>query len=567
MATKGTKALFIISKSPKPVALHKLNESNNESALSSKNRYILEGVFGVVNSDSNKPNRNDRIYDESEYLPHIQEFRTELSRGIPILGELDHPMDGPEGPRFEVLLKNASHRILDVWYDRATKYVMGKLEILDTPNGKIVKSLIDAGIPIFVSSRAAGYVNPNKHVTIKKIYTWDIVAKPGFEEAKVNLVNESLCESYNSYLDKINYSNAPKDMSIKYNVLNENTSIYEVDTLSTDVDSTVTGQELKVIRPEDPDKLTPHTTIEPQLAKTSSKLGTLSKINAVTYESDDKDSTDSETDKKDSPIKGIEYVSKDAQDKEDESPVVLEIKPEYYNTLSQEEKDKFDKKEKKKDLKKLSKKSESYDDIIEKYSKKEESDKAIKESYAWTSVLKPNQFRTFAGLNESQKEIMTEILRNDKRYFNVMTTLFESDNRTMQEVTFRSLYHDTLNYLRSKKIEDSNWFKLAPAKYKEYYNLCSDEEKNDIQRKAEYFIFESAEEVEDFWINNVGGPALRDQYLTEKENFIYQVPVQILNEMNEEEKYNTLGYSQESIDQIGSLLESYNKSQYTDLIY
>lgn len=431
MATKGTKALFIISKSPKPIALHKLNESNNESALSSKNRYILEGVFGVVNSDSNKPNRNNRIYDESEYLPHIQEFRTELSKGIPILGELDHPMDGPEGPRFEVLLKNASHRILDVWYDRATKYVMGKLEILDTPNGKIVKSLIDAGIPIFVSSRAAGYVNPNKHVTIKKIYTWDIVAKPGFEEAKVNLVNESLCESYNSYLDKINYSNAPKDMSIKYNVLNENTSIYEVDTLSTDVDSTVTGQELKVIRPEDPDKLTPHTTIEPQLAKTSSKLGTLSKINAVTYESDDKDSTDSETDKKDSPIKGIEYVSKDAQDKEDEAPVVLEIKPEYYNTLNQKEKDKFNKKEKKKDLKKLSKKSESYDDIIEKYSKKEESDKAIKESYAWTSVLKPNQFRTFAGLNESQKEIMTEILRNDKRYFNVMTTLFESDNRTM----------------------------------------------------------------------------------------------------------------------------------------
>ena len=567
MATKGTKALFIISKSPKPVALHKLNESNNESALSSKNRYILEGVFGVVNSDSNKPNRNNRIYDESEYLPHIQEFRTELSKGIPILGELDHPMDGPEGPRFEVLLKNASHRILDVWYDRATKYVMGKLEILDTPNGKIVKSLIDAGIPIFVSSRAAGYVNPNKHVTIKKIYTWDIVAKPGFEEAKVNLVNESLCESYNSYLDKINYSNAPKDMSIKYNVLNENTSIYEVDTLSTDVDSTVTGQELKVIRPEDPDKLTPHTTIEPQLAKTSSKLGTLSKINAVTYESDDKDSTDSETDKKDSPIKGIEYVSKDTQDKEDESPVVLEIKPEYYNTLSQEEKDKFDKKEKKKDLKKLAKKSESYDDIIEKYSKQEDSDKVIKESYAWTSILKPNQFRTFAGLNESQKEIMTEILRNDKRYFNVMTTLFESDNRTMQEVTFRSLYHDTLNYIRSKKIEDSNWFKWAPTRYKDYYNSCSEEEKNDIQRKAEYFIFESAEEVEDFWINNVGGPALRDQYLTEKENFIYQVPVQILNEMNEEEKYNTLGYSQESIDQIGSLLESYNKSQYTDLIY
>lgn len=567
MATKGTKTLFIISKAPKPVALHKLNESNNESALSSKNRYILEGVFGVVNSDSNKPNRNDRIYDESEYLPHIQEFRTELSRGIPILGELDHPMDGPEGPRFEVLLKNASHRILDVWYDRATKYVMGKLEILDTPNGKIVKSLIDAGIPIFVSSRAAGYVNPNKHVTIKKIYTWDIVAKPGFEEAKVNLVNESLCESYNSYLDKINYSNAPKDMSIKYNVLNENTSIYEVDTLSTDVDSTVTGQELKVIRPEDPDKLTPHTTVEPQLAKTSSKLGTLSKINAVTYESDDKDSTDSETDKKDSLIKEIEYVSKDTQDKEDEAPVVLEIKPEYYNTLSQEEKDKFDKKEKKKDLKKLSKKSESYDDIIEKYSKQEDSDKAIKESYAWTSILKPNQFRTFAGLNESQKEIMTEILRNDKRYFNVMTTLFESDNRTMQEVTFRSLYHDTLNYIRSKKIEDSNWFKWAPTRYKEYYNSCSEEEKNDIQRKAEYFIFESAEEVEDFWINNVGGPALRDQYLTEKENFIYQVPVQILNEMNEEEKYNTLGYSQESIDQIGSLLESYNKSQYVDLIY
>lgn len=78
-----------------------------------------------------------------------------------ILGELDHP----EG-RFDIQLKEASHKITDLWYDQENHNVMGKLEILDTPNGKIAQELVEAGYPLFVSSRAAGDVD-EKHMKLK----------------------------------------------------------------------------------------------------------------------------------------------------------------------------------------------------------------------------------------------------------------------------------------------------------------------------------------------------------------------------------------------------------------
>ena len=104
-----------------------------------------------------------------------------------ILGELDHP----EG-RFEVSMKEASHMITDLWYDDKTKCVMGKLEVLDTPNGKILKELINAGYPLYVSSRAAGEVNEKtKEVEIAQIFTYDVVCTPGFREARLERVDEN----------------------------------------------------------------------------------------------------------------------------------------------------------------------------------------------------------------------------------------------------------------------------------------------------------------------------------------------------------------------------------------
>ena len=164
----------------------KLNES-----LSNGGKYIMEGIFaelGVMNV-------NHRIYTENEYLKHLQYLREDVKRGD-LLGELDHPED-----RFEVRVKEASHRIIDIWYEPNTKTVMGKIEILDTPNGLIAKALVDAGIPLHISSRAAGTINKDNTVSIQQIYTYDIVAKPGFARATLSRVNES-AES-NSYSDEV----------------------------------------------------------------------------------------------------------------------------------------------------------------------------------------------------------------------------------------------------------------------------------------------------------------------------------------------------------------------------
>lgn len=544
---QGAKALVIISKSTTPV---KLNE--NESSLSSNKRYILEGVFGVVNTDTNKPNRNDRIYDESEYLPHIMEFRSELSKGIPILGELDHPVDGPEGPRFEVLLKNASHRILDLWYDKAHKLVMGKLEVLDTPNGKIVKSLIDAGIPIYVSSRASGFVNPNKHVTIHKIFTWDIVAKPGFEEAQVRRVNESLCESYNTYLTKLEESSSRyNNVALKYNVLNENTCIYEF------TDSKKSEPKKTKIMPEAPTALD-RTKCESQIGLTASKFGSLSKINKVNYISEDGESHEihPEDKKEKSPIKSIEYKSKADQDKEDSTDVV-KIKPVFANELSGKEKEEYEKKEEAKKREASTVKESSYDDLIKKYESKEEEIKEVKESYGWTNILNQSQLKRFVSLTESQKEIMTNLLQS-KKYFNLVSPLFESNcNRTLQESTFRSLYYDVLNYTKHKKLEESYWFQAAPQFYKDYFRSLSESDKDKISRKAEFFIFENSAEVEDFWVNMVGPSDLKQAYLNERDEFIFKVPKEILNEMVQEEANQSLGYSLDEVSKTEALLESY----------
>jgi hypothetical protein len=88
---------------------------------------------------------------------------------------------------------------------------MGKLELLNTPNGKTMQAIVDAGCPLFVSSRAAGTVGPDKHVSIQQIFTYDIVAVPGFAEAKLDQVNESMRAQVMTFL---NESKAPKDKNL-----------------------------------------------------------------------------------------------------------------------------------------------------------------------------------------------------------------------------------------------------------------------------------------------------------------------------------------------------------------
>jgi methyl-accepting chemotaxis protein len=161
--------------------------------------YVLEGIFGEID----KKNRNNRIYTEDEYLPQIEALQAKI-KSSKLLGELDHPSN------FDVSLKNVSHIIEELTYDKDTKQVKGRIRLLDTDAGRQAKALVDAGVPLQISSRAAGAVESNGTVKIKQLFTYDLVADPGFENAELKRVNESygfINEGNDLFIYEINNTN------------------------------------------------------------------------------------------------------------------------------------------------------------------------------------------------------------------------------------------------------------------------------------------------------------------------------------------------------------------------
>ncbi len=182
----------------------------------SKGNYVLEGIFGEMGVK----NKNGRVYDESEYLPQVESLKEKINSGK-LMGELDHPQN------FDISLKNVSHVIEDISYDKETRQVRGKIRLLNTDAGRQAKALVDDGIPLHISSRAAGVVEGNGSVKIKKLFTYDLVADPGFENAQLNRINESFGFSNNGNVSiyEIDSPIPGLDAYIdndKYNITNEN---------------------------------------------------------------------------------------------------------------------------------------------------------------------------------------------------------------------------------------------------------------------------------------------------------------------------------------------------------
>ena len=210
--------LMICTSALKPLTAKKLNEAQEQGP-----KYILEGVFAELD----KLNRNQRIYPKNEYLKHLAYLRDDIKKGEPLLGELDHPDD-----RFEVKLKEASHRVIDLWYDEKRNVVMGKIELLNTPNGKLAQSIVDQGIPLHISSRAAGSVNADNTVSIQQIYTYDLVCKPGFAGAVLHRVNESAdapkyTNDVRNFLQS-SYKMESMNAAPQYGFVNEDMSVSEI---------------------------------------------------------------------------------------------------------------------------------------------------------------------------------------------------------------------------------------------------------------------------------------------------------------------------------------------------
>lgn len=151
---------------------------------SGKRDYILSGTF----TEFGVKNRNERIYTADKFLPALNELNERMNSLGAVYGEFDHP------DVFDTSLSRASHIITNAKYVQEKNTVEGEIKLLSTYWGKEAKALVDDGCPVFVSSRAAGITESDGSVSLKKLFTYDIVADPGFASAKmsVKVLNESL---------------------------------------------------------------------------------------------------------------------------------------------------------------------------------------------------------------------------------------------------------------------------------------------------------------------------------------------------------------------------------------
>ena len=154
--------------------------------------YIVEGknkeqyIKGIF-MQSDIKNQNGRVYPFSVLKKQVRTFNEKFVKQDRALGELGHPM----GPT--VNLDRVSHMITELYEDG--KNFVGKAKIIDTPNGKIVKNLLESGVRLGVSSRGLGSVKTNKNGVNEVqddfvLSTVDIVSDPSAPDAFVNGIME-----------------------------------------------------------------------------------------------------------------------------------------------------------------------------------------------------------------------------------------------------------------------------------------------------------------------------------------------------------------------------------------
>lgn len=153
-----------------------------EGKVSDRGLPLVEGILATAEVK----NGNGRYYSRDlwereidKYMPLVKENRA--------MGELDHPESSV------INLKNVSHNISDMWWDGDN--VMGKIEILPTPSGNILKALIESNITVGVSSRGMGSLEDKGGVMEVQddfeLLCWDFVSTPSNPGSYMQLVKES----------------------------------------------------------------------------------------------------------------------------------------------------------------------------------------------------------------------------------------------------------------------------------------------------------------------------------------------------------------------------------------
>ncbi len=130
-------------------------------------------------------NANQRVYPITEINRAIETLNKQIKTGYSVLGEVDHPTN------LRINLDRVSHMITEMWLDGPNGY--GKMKILPTPMGNLVRTMLESGVKLGVSSRGSGNVNENDGaVSDFDIVTVDIVAQPSAPNAYPTAVYEGL---------------------------------------------------------------------------------------------------------------------------------------------------------------------------------------------------------------------------------------------------------------------------------------------------------------------------------------------------------------------------------------
>tara|TARA_B100000902_G_scaffold392671_1_gene445460 strand:- start:3361 stop:3978 length:618 start_codon:yes stop_codon:yes gene_type:complete len=157
-----------------------------ESANDGKDLY-MKGICiqgGVKNA-------NQRVYPVNEISRAVTTLNEQISGGYSVLGEVDHP----EG--LNINLDRVSHMINEMWMDGPNGY--GKLKVLPTPMGQLVKTMLESGVKLGVSSRGSGEVDGGGQVAGFEIITVDVVAQPSAPGAYPTPIYEHLMNERGGY--------------------------------------------------------------------------------------------------------------------------------------------------------------------------------------------------------------------------------------------------------------------------------------------------------------------------------------------------------------------------------
>jgi hypothetical protein len=149
----------------------------------------MTGIF--IQGD--KRNQNQRVYPAKEIARAVKTLNDQIEGGYSVLGEVDHPDD------LRINLDRVCHMVTKMWMENADGY--GKLKILPTPMGNLVKTMLESGVKLGVSSRGSGNVREDGsgEVSDFEIITIDVVAQPSAPGAYPTPIYEHLMNTRNGY--------------------------------------------------------------------------------------------------------------------------------------------------------------------------------------------------------------------------------------------------------------------------------------------------------------------------------------------------------------------------------